>query len=90
MFNDEDSISIRYVELAAFGKETLRKVSDIFADRTHNQEESVLEVAKRIVQYVLDLKPLVKRTDRMSAQTLKFRNSVLNGKDPFELLFFII
>ena len=87
MYNDEDSISIRYVELAAFGKETLRKVSDIFADRTHNQEESVLEVAKRIVQYVLDLKPLVKRTDRMSAQTLKFRNSVLNGKDPFELLF---
>ena len=87
MYNDEDSISIRYVELAAFGKETLRKVSDIFSDRTHNQEESVLEVAKRIVQYVLDLKPLVKRTDRMSAQTLKFRNSVLNGKDPFELLF---
>ena len=57
----------------------LRKVSDIFADRTHNQEESVLEVVKT-VQYVLDLKPLVKNSQ--SAQTLKFRNSVLNGKDP--------
>jgi len=87
LFNDANSISVRYVELAVFGKETLKKVADIFADKTHNKKESVLEVAKRIVQYVLDLKPLVKRTDRMSPQTLKFRNSVLNGKDPFELLF---
>ena len=87
MFNDANSISVRYVELAAFGKETLRKVSDIFTDRTHNKKESVLEVAKRIVQYVLDLKPLVKRTDRISPQTIKFRNSVLNGKDPYDLLF---
>ena len=87
LFNDANSISVRYVELAAFGKETLRKVSDIFANRTHNKKESVLDVAKRIVQYVLDLKPLVKRTDRISPQAIKFRNSVLNGKDPYDLLF---
>ena len=87
LFKDANSIAVRYVELAAFGKETLRKVSDIFADRTHNQKESVLDVAKRIVQYVLDLKPLVKRTDRISPQAIKFRNSVLNGKDPYDLLF---
>jgi hypothetical protein len=87
LYHSPEAISLRYVELAGFGKETLRKVAEIFRDKSHNSQEGVLEVAKRIVQYVLDLRPLVKRTDRMSPQTLKVRNSILNGKDPYELLF---
>ena len=87
LYHSPEAISLRYVELAGFGKETLRKVAEIFRDKSRNSQEGVLEVAKRIVQYVLDLRPLVKRTDRMSPQTLKVRNSILNGKDPYELLF---
>ena len=87
LFNSPDSLSLKYVEVSGIGNDILKKLGAIFSENKSHKNKSVLDVTKKIVQYVLDLKPIVKRTDRMKPETLKFRNAILNGKDPYTILF---
>ena len=47
---------------------------------------SVLAIVKPLVKFVFDLSSYLKRTERLSDVTKKVRSTLLNAKDPVELL----
>lgn len=80
--------SIRKHVLTKFEKAILSNLSDGLAKRTNSPVESTpLSVARRLVKVAYGLPNWTKGTKSVSEKASKFRNVLLNAKDPIRALF---
>ena len=80
--------SVRKLVLTKFEKTILFSLSDGLAKRTSSAVESTpLSVARRLVKVAYGLPSWTKGTKSISAKAAKFRDLLLNAKDPIRALF---
>jgi len=64
-------------------KNYLKALSGVLNKKTNN----LLDITKALVDRIKQLDKFTKNTDRLSKSTLKFRNAIINAKEPYKLIF---
>jgi energy-coupling factor transporter ATP-binding protein EcfA2 len=88
LLQGEADVAVRWFEIKGIRKSTLLKLAE-FVQTQFDQKsnESALQIAKPLAKFMHSLKPWVKRTKRLSPQTIQIRDMVLKANDPYKLLF---
>ena len=87
LYNNINVLSFRSVELGNLNKNIMSQIADITQTNIKELDaKSVLAIVKPLVKFVFDLSSYLKRTERLSDVTKKVRSTLLNAKDPVELL----
>ena len=87
LYNNINVLSFRSIELGNINKSIMTQIADITqSDIKQLDTKSVLAIVKPLVKFAFDLPSYLKRTERLTDITKKVRSTLLNAKDPVELL----
>ena len=87
LYNNINVLSFRSIELGNINKNIMTQIADITqSDIKQLDSKSVLAIVKPLVKFAFDLPSYLKRTERLTDMTKKVRSTLLNAKDPVELL----
>ena len=87
LYNNINVLSFRSIELGNINKNIMTQIADITqSDIKQLDTKSVLAIVKPLVKFAFDLPSYMKRTERLTDITKKVRSTLLNAKDPVELL----
>ena len=88
LLQGEAGVAVRWFDIKGLRKSTLLKLADfVHTQFDHQSSDSALKVAKPLAKFMHNLRPWVKRTKRLSPQTVQIRDVVLKANDPVKLLF---
>ena len=87
LYNNINVLSFRSIELGNVNKNIMAQIAEITQSNIKEIDaKSVLAIVKPLVKYAFDLPSYLKRTERLTDITKKVRSTLLNAKDPVELL----
>ena len=87
LYNNINVLSFRAVELGNINKNIMTQIANITQTNIKELDtKSVLAIVKPLVKFAFDLPSYLKRTERLTDITKKVRSTLLNAKDPVELL----
>jgi hypothetical protein len=87
LYNNLGTISFRAIQLGNISKNIMAEIAAISQSNIKEIDaKSVLAVVKPLVKFAFELPSYLKRTDRLTDTTKKVRSTLLNAKDPIELL----
>lgn len=62
----------------------LSSISKVLSDRPTN---NILDITKTLIYYIRELEKYTMNTERLSKKTIRFRNVIVNAKDPISLFY---
>lgn len=88
LLQNSSDISLRRFRVVGVRRKALNELAEfVTGTLAEERPRTALAVAKPLVRFAHRLRPWVKRTNRLTTDTTKIRNVLLQANDPYRLLF---